>query len=111
MSLDPKSCYYDAGGIESIDIIRAKLTPEQWEGYLLGSCLKYATRMNFKGQKERDAEKLALYSSLLKKSLFERGLDETSVFSDRPEGGEMQSGNGGMFRKASGQHITGLPFD
>lgn len=62
MSLDPKSSYYDAGGVETIEIIKAKLTPEQFEGYLLGNCIKYSTRCNYKGTKERDIEKLAVYS-------------------------------------------------
>jgi len=30
MSVDPESSYYDAGEIETIDIIKAKLTPEQF---------------------------------------------------------------------------------
>lgn len=62
---DPKSRYYDAGGIETIDIIKAKLTPEQYEGYLLGNVLKYSCRMNFKGQEDRDKEKVDIYSKLL----------------------------------------------
>jgi len=62
MSRDEKSSYYDAGGIETLDVIKAKLTPEQYEGYLLGNIIKYATRLNFKGSAERDAAKLANYS-------------------------------------------------
>jgi len=65
MSIDKKSSYYDVGGIEVINIIKAKLTSEQFEGYLLGNCLKYACRANFKGAKERDLEKLLTYSRLL----------------------------------------------
>lgn len=65
MSHDPKSTHYDAGGIETLDIIRAKLTPEQYRGYLLGNVIKYSTRLNFKGTPERDAEKAALYAKWL----------------------------------------------
>ena len=65
MSVDPKSTYYDHGGIETIKIIKAKLTREQFRGYLLGSCIKYACRLNFKGQSERDAEKIHIYSGML----------------------------------------------
>lgn len=65
MSRDPKSTYYDAGGIETLDVIKAKLTPEQYRGYLLGNAIKYACRLNFKGSAERDAEKLAVYSAEL----------------------------------------------
>lgn len=65
MSTDPMAEYYDAGGIETIEIIRAKLTPEQFRGYLLGNLLKYACRMNFKGCPGRDAEKAGQYAGWL----------------------------------------------
>lgn len=65
MSKDTQSGYYDAGGIETLDIIRAKLTGEQYQGYLLGNVIKYATRINFKGLDVRDAEKLANYAMWL----------------------------------------------
>ena len=65
MAVDDKSTYYDGGGIEVIDIIRAKLTPEQFEGYLLGNIIKYSTRANFKDSFERDVEKIGVYQSLL----------------------------------------------
>lgn len=69
MSKDPKSTYYDAGGIETIDIIKAKLTPEQYQGYLLGNALKYQCRMMHKHDTtERDAEKAANYSKWLSES-------------------------------------------
>lgn len=63
--LDPQSRYYDAGGIETIDVIKAKLTPEQLRGYLLGNLIKYSCRMNFKGSAVRDAEKCKYYSQWL----------------------------------------------
>lgn len=66
MSKDPKSEYYDAGGIETLDIIKAKLTPEQLAGYYLGNVIKYACRVNHKGCAVRDIEKLATYSAWLK---------------------------------------------
>ena len=69
MSLDPKSEYYDVGGIETIKIIRAKLTPDQFQGYLLGNIIKYGCRVNFKGarlgDRRRDIEKLAQYARML----------------------------------------------
>ena len=64
MSVDPKSTYYDIG-IETIKIIKAKLTKEQFKGYLLGNLIKYPCRLNFKGQSERDAEKIRFYSGML----------------------------------------------
>lgn len=63
--VDPNSRYYDAGGIETIEVIKAKLTPEQLKGYLLGNVIKYISRLNFKGTAVRDAEKLKFYANWL----------------------------------------------
>ena len=54
--------HYDAGGIKSLDVIRAKLTPEQYKGFLLGNVIKYSLRLNHKGQAKADAEKLCEYA-------------------------------------------------
>ena len=67
MSIDSKSKHYDAGGIEVIDVLKAKLTPEQFEGYLLGNVIKYSLRYNFKDQKADDARKCEVYSKELLK--------------------------------------------
>ena len=64
--IDSKSIYYDAGGISTMDIIKAKLTPEQYKGFLLGNQIKYLCRLNHKGDPQRDAEKAANYARLLK---------------------------------------------
>jgi len=66
MSLDEKSSYYDAGGMEVFTVMLAKMTPEQLKGYYLGNVIKYSLRLNWKGSSERDAEKLANYSNMLK---------------------------------------------
>ena len=65
MSKDPNSTYYDAGGMEVLDIIKAKLTPQQYQGFLLGNVIKYSCRMNHKGTFNRDAEKCAFYAKTL----------------------------------------------
>lgn len=57
--------YYAVGGIETIDFIKAKLTPEQYEGWLRGQVLKYASRSEYKGEKKSDYKKLAYYADLL----------------------------------------------
>ena len=62
---DPKSSYYDAGGIETIKIMKAKLTAEQYIGFLLGNIIKYSTRANFKDSFDRDIEKVGVYTKLL----------------------------------------------
>lgn len=51
--------HYTDGGIETIDFIEAKLTPEQFEGYLLGNVMKYISRLGKKGEKSEDAKKAA----------------------------------------------------
>lgn len=73
MSRDEKSNYYDAGGIETIDVIKAKLTDEQYKGYLLGNAIKYQCRMMHKTPENphRDAEKAANYSAWLRDHLKE----------------------------------------
>ncbi|BFH71912.1 hypothetical protein J27TS7_08330 [Paenibacillus dendritiformis] len=44
--------HYTVGGIETIDIIRAKLTPEEFRGYCKGNVLKYVCRERWKGGDE-----------------------------------------------------------
>ena len=63
MSHDPvnKPSHYLSGGIETIDYIRAKLTPEQFHGYLLGNCLKYLSRAQGKGSTWQDYQKAQVY--------------------------------------------------
>lgn len=70
MSIDPKSSYYDIGGIETVEVIRAKLTKEQYEGWCLGNIIKYALRAYHKkaSQTSRDIEKICIYSDWLKES-------------------------------------------
>ena len=70
MSKDDKSIYYDAGGIETLDIIKAKLTLEQYQGYLLGNAIKYQCHMMHKtpDNPKRDAEKAVHYTTWLRDS-------------------------------------------
>jgi hypothetical protein len=69
MSRDENAQYYDAGGIETLDIVKAKLTREQYIGYLLGTALVYQCRMMHKGQSLSDARKAANYSAWLAEEL------------------------------------------
>lgn len=70
MAIDSKSSYYDAGGIEVISIIKAKLPQEQYKGYLLGNIIKYSCRANFKNETmERDIEKVSVYAKQLNELL------------------------------------------
>ena len=58
--------HYKEGGIETIDFIQAKLTREEFIGYLKGNALKYASRMGKKGDADVDAGKMAWYALKLR---------------------------------------------
>jgi len=58
--------YKIAEGIEVIDIIEKALTPEQFEGYLLGNILKYRLRAGDKGDLEQDIDKSNQYRHWLR---------------------------------------------
>jgi hypothetical protein len=59
--------HHTAGGIEAIEVIEAKLTPEQFEGYCLGNAIKYLLRCNHKGAKDQDIGKADWYLQRLLK--------------------------------------------
>lgn len=63
----PHSQHYIVGGIEVIDVIRAKLTPSQFEGYLFGNVIKYILRYPYKDGL-RDLDKAAVYLKWLRTS-------------------------------------------
>jgi hypothetical protein len=71
MSKDKNSSYYDVGGIEVLEIIKAKLTSEQYHGFLLGNSIKYQLRMMHKtpDNPSRDARKAANYATWLSDEL------------------------------------------
>lgn len=57
--------HYTRGGIECIDYIKAKLTADQFEGYLKGCVLKYLSRCEIKGSKFKDLRKAKWYLNRL----------------------------------------------
>ncbi len=69
MSRDGNATYYDVGGIETFDVVKAKLTREQYIGWLLGTSLVYQCRLNWKGQAADDARKSANYAVWLAEEL------------------------------------------
>ena len=61
-------------GIETIKIIRAKLTDQEYKGYLKGTIMKYNTRIGLKGSEQDasdDAGKLSWYAIKLNEFLNE----------------------------------------
>lgn len=57
--------HYKIGGIEAIDVIRSRLTDEEFIGYLKGNILKYDLRASFKGSLIEDLEKSTVYKDWL----------------------------------------------
>jgi hypothetical protein len=56
--------HYTVGGIETIDYLQAKLTHEEFVGYLKGNVLKYMSRANMKNGAE-DYKKAQWYINKL----------------------------------------------
>jgi hypothetical protein len=61
-----KPSHYTSGGIETIDFIKAKLTPEQFEGFCLGNALKYLSRAGKKIDADEDKKKAEWYLTHLR---------------------------------------------
>jgi hypothetical protein len=57
--------HYITGGIETIDFIRAKLTDEEYKGYLKGNAVKYLARAGVKGAEMQDLAKANWYTNRL----------------------------------------------
>jgi hypothetical protein len=57
--------HYKVGGIETIDYMRAKSTPEEFEGYLRLSALKYLSRAGHKDDALQDYKKAHWFMSRL----------------------------------------------
>lgn len=55
-----------------INIIRSKLTPPQYHGYLLGSSIEHTERVNFKVKSPVDMEKLKYFKNVLTEYLSEK---------------------------------------
>lgn len=67
--------HYTVGGVEAIGIIKAKLTPEEYRGYLKGNMLKYLMRANYKGDHDNDCAKTNWYGEELMDALKVRAAD------------------------------------
>jgi hypothetical protein len=46
--------HYTKGGVETIDFIKAKMTPEEFYGFIKGNALKYISREGLKSEKLTD---------------------------------------------------------
>jgi hypothetical protein len=61
--------HYKAGGIESIDYIQAKLSPEEFAGYCRGNALKYISRAGLKDSVGQEVRKSIWYLERWRDSL------------------------------------------
>lgn len=59
--------HYTDGGIETIDFIQAKLSPEEFRGYCRGNAMKYLSRAGKKGDAATDLAKANWYLNRIKK--------------------------------------------
>ena len=82
MAIDENAGYYDAGGIETIKIIRAKLSPEMFVGYCVGNAIKYLCRAFHKGNATKDILKANTYLTIL--------LKEVNIIASRKEKNDVQ---------------------
>ena len=57
--------HYLHGGIETIEVIRMMLTPEEFKGYCKGNIIKYRERAPYKGREEEDYAKARKYKEFL----------------------------------------------
>ena len=53
--------HYTSGGIEVIDILKAKLTRAEYRGFLRGNVVKYILRYDHKGTPGADLRKAQTY--------------------------------------------------
>ena len=53
--------HYKAGGIEAIDYIQSKLTPEEFAGFCRGNMLKYLSRLGHKDEAAQEMRKALWY--------------------------------------------------
>ncbi len=65
--------HYNQSGTETITIIQEALTPEQFEGFLLGNAFKYLHRYPHKGKPVEDIEKAKWYLDRLSHEVLKKG--------------------------------------
>lgn len=61
--------YYNSMNIQPIQVMQQILSPEQFQGFLIGNLTKYVLRYGEKEPEEVTAKKLKVYSTWLDESL------------------------------------------
>ncbi len=77
-----KPAGYQRGGIETIEVIKLMLTPQEYEGYLKGNILKYRERAGHKPgvPAEKDYAKAREYKRMLDEHLKEQKDEEANFW-------------------------------
>lgn len=57
-----KGSHYEKAAMQPLEVMQVLLTEEQFKGFLLGNCIKYRMRKNFKGQHDSDEYKARQYA-------------------------------------------------
>jgi len=57
--------HYTEGGIETLDVIKAKMSSDRFQGYLMGNVLKYLLRCEYKNKRVEDIKKAQFYLDAL----------------------------------------------
>jgi hypothetical protein len=57
--------HYTKGGIETLDFIKAKLSTDEYKGYLKGNLIKYISRAGLKNEEATDFGKINFYATEL----------------------------------------------
>jgi hypothetical protein len=61
--------HYKVGGIETIDYLQAKLSPEEFAGYCRGNAIKYLSRAGHKDDTVQEIGKAIWYLERLRETL------------------------------------------
>ncbi len=65
--------HYTTGGIETLDVIRAKMSSDRFQGYLMGNVLKYLLRCEYKEKRIEDIKKAQFYLNALVEEMDKHG--------------------------------------
>lgn len=57
-----KPDYYERSAMQPLEVMQRIMTAEQFEGFLLGNCIKYRMRCENKGQRDSDMYKARQYA-------------------------------------------------
>jgi hypothetical protein len=74
--------HYTVGGYEALDVMKAKLTPEEYIGAMKFNVLKYLMRANYKGHHDQDCEKAQFYAKELCNALTSKQVEGPVSWTD-----------------------------